>query len=350
MNWERRDILDHTDPDTIDGSDYQDSLQQPNHEQIRSKDVLSALAYIYGLDQFLLTGTTSTGEPRQLDRNVLADCFLALVAAIYQDNGIMNEWLEDLILPVLSLVLECQGVKHMYDTHQEYTMAAAAKNSDTSAVPPSPNAEAPPKTPKAQPHTPGKGKQTPVLDAWMELYLPGQKVISVSEIKNHVEIWAGEVLLATASGKSKAEAEKNAIEAALKKLEAAESSTTEVEEEDEGARTKKRRRKKMDGEEEEEEEPEEGDVFEGKDKFARVEGWEMSKHNKKEGRKDKRNKKGPKRRGYMSPKLHKGEEEYEVTKEKRKAVDAATGEKIPKKKKTEKGPEEPEGAKWREEG
>ncbi|KAF3083195.1 hypothetical protein TWF706_001282 [Orbilia oligospora] len=29
MNWERRDILDHTDPDTIDGNDYQNSLKQP---------------------------------------------------------------------------------------------------------------------------------------------------------------------------------------------------------------------------------------------------------------------------------------------------------------------------------
>ncbi|KAF3221655.1 hypothetical protein TWF106_005944 [Orbilia oligospora] len=78
---------------------------------------------------FLLTGTTSTGEPRQLDRNVLADCFLALVAAIYQDNGweIMNEWLEDLILPVLSLVLECQDVKHMYDINRSHIMIRASR-------------------------------------------------------------------------------------------------------------------------------------------------------------------------------------------------------------------------------
>ncbi|KAF3083194.1 hypothetical protein TWF706_001281 [Orbilia oligospora] len=254
--------------------------------KFRSKDVLSALAYVYGFDQFLLTGTTSTGEPRQLDRNMLADCFLALVAAIYQDNGweIMNEWLEDLILPVLSLVLECQDVKHTYDKNQEYAMAAAAKNLDTSAVPPSPqppippspNAEAPPKTPKAQPHTPGKGKQTP--------------------------IWAGEALLATASGKSKAEAEKNAIEVALKKLEAAESSTTEsstteVEEEsneekkdddDDNVEVPIDLSNYIYSEDGEGGEPEEGDVFEGGNKFTRMEEWEMSKHDKKEGRKDKR--------------------------------------------------------------
>ncbi|KAF3249196.1 hypothetical protein TWF128_007874 [Orbilia oligospora] len=322
--------------------DFSAAVMAAAMNKFRSKDVLSALAYVYGLDQFLLTGTTSTGEPRQLDRNMLADCFLALVAAIYQDNGweIMNEWLDDLILPVLSLVLECQDVKHTYDKNQEYAMVAAAKNLDTSAVPPSPqppippspNAEAPPKTPKAQPHTPGKGKQTPVLDAWMELYLPGQKVISVSEIRNHVEIWAGEALLATASGKSKAEAEKNAIEVALKKLEAAESSTTE------SSTTE------VEEESNEEKKDDDDDNVEVPIDLSKMEEWEMSKHDKKEGRKDKRKKKEPKRWGPVSPKLYKGEEEEEEgKKEKRKAAVAATGEKVPKKKKTGKGPKSPKG-------
>ncbi|KAF3314338.1 hypothetical protein TWF173_004941 [Orbilia oligospora] len=312
--------------------DFSAAVMAAAMNKFRSKDVLSALAYVYGLDQFLLTGTTSTGEPRQLDRNMLADCFLALVVAIYQDNGweIMNEWLEDLILPVLSLVLECQDVKHTYDNAKDPT-----------------------------PHTPGKGKQTPVLDAWMELYLPGQKVISVSEIKNHVEIWAGEALLATASGESKAEAEKNAIEVALKKLEAAESSTTEVEEECEGENDKEEEKKDDDDdnvevpidlsqytylEDGEGGEPEEGHIFEGGSKFTRMEEWEMSKHDKKEGRKNKRKTKEPKRWGSVSPKFHKGEEEEEEgKKEKRKAAEAATEEKAPKKKKTGKGPKNPKG-------
>ncbi|KAK6517645.1 hypothetical protein TWF506_004830 [Arthrobotrys conoides] len=71
--------------------------------KFRNRDVLSALAYVYELDQYILTGTTSAGKPRQLDRDMLADCLLALVAAIYQDNGweIMRGWLEDSILPVV---------------------------------------------------------------------------------------------------------------------------------------------------------------------------------------------------------------------------------------------------------
>ncbi|KAK6523066.1 hypothetical protein TWF281_002489 [Arthrobotrys megalospora] len=201
--------------------------------KLRQKDILATLAYLYGLDELLLTGTTSDGRPREPDNAMLADCFLALVTAVHQDNGwrTMSDWLEDLILPILSLVLESQDVKHSYDKNQEYALSAKrveALNAPSPSARPSasspPNLPASPGTPLNPPTTPKaqtqKSRQAE-FDTWLQLYAPGEKARFAFQQNTSwsVDVYAGERLLAVASAPSKLEAESKGIDLALTALE-----------------------------------------------------------------------------------------------------------------------------------
>ncbi|KAK6497027.1 hypothetical protein TWF481_002007 [Arthrobotrys musiformis] len=318
--------------------DFSGPVMAAATNKLRQRDVLSALAYLYGLDEFILTGMSSSGEPRKLDRTMLADCFLALVAAVYQDNGweVMRDWLEDLVLPVLSLALESQDVKHAYDKGQEFAMAAGRRRelSANSQALQSPviSVSAP-----TQGQAPAQKSGSPLLDAWMELYAPGQRARIVHHTENHAGIYLGETCLATAWGGTKAEAEKNAIELALDKLEEAPSSEVEQEDIKEDGNGEENEDEddddddvevpidlskyiySEDGRPDEEDVVEEGDIVYGGDRFTRMEEVEMAKQDRREKKREKGRRK---------------KEKIEEKKmEKRRAANAAAGERATKREK-----------------